>query len=120
MFNLSRLLVPVVAGALVIGAVGCENQHPLNIPATAMIATSGNGTVTSTALHDGSVYVYDVNADRLDYSGPVVRGDTVTVNTDNNEILINSQVKATKMLNTGNKHRIYFDLNPVLTRHAME
>ena len=121
MNSMSRLFVPVTACALTFAAFGCENQHPMNIPTTAMIASQGNGVVTSTAQHDGMVYVYDVNGDRLDYSGPVMMGDTITVNTDQNMIMVNSKTVATKTLNQGNKHRIYFDSNPMnMPEHHME
>ena len=109
MNRLSALCVPLLAAGFTLSITACENMHPNNIPATSMLGTEGNGTVVATAQHSGTVYVYDVGADRIDYSGPVIRGDTVTVNTDSNEIMINSIPKATKTLNTGNKHRIYFD-----------
>jgi hypothetical protein len=109
----NRLIVPMAACAVSLAIFGCENQHPMNIPPTALISTEGNGVVTATAQHDGTVYVYDVGADRLDYSGMIMQGDTVTVNTEQNEILVNSKPVQTKTLNQGNKHRVYFDTTPM-------
>ena len=105
----SHFVVPLAACAMTFAVFGCENQHPMNIPSSAMISTQGNGVVSSTAQHDGMVYVYDVNADKLDYSGKVMAGDAISVNTDQNTIMINAQTVQSKTLNTGNKHRIYFD-----------
>ena len=85
------LFVPIATCAMSLAMFGCENQHPMNIPSTAMISTQGNGVVSGIAQHDGMVYVYDVGADRLDYSGPVVSGDSVTVNTDQNAIMVNAK-----------------------------
>ena len=45
----NRLLVHIAACALSLAVYGCENQHPMNIPTTAMIATQGNGVLSTTA-----------------------------------------------------------------------
>ncbi len=102
------LTVPIAACAFLLVA-GCENMHPNNIPGNAMLMAEGNGVLASTAPHDGTVYVYDVGADRLIYSGAVTKGQVVTVNTDQNKVLVNGEVRSDRTLNQWNKHRIYFD-----------
>jgi hypothetical protein len=96
--------------------MGCENDHPANIPENAMLSSEGNGVLTATAPHDGTVYIYDVNGDRMVYSGAVARGQVVSINTDQNKVLVDGQVRADRILAQWNKHRIYFDEAPVAIR----
>jgi len=96
--------------------VGCENEHPANIPGDAMLNSEGNGLLAATAPHDGTVYIYDVNGDRVVYSGAVAKGQVVTLNTDQNKITVDGQVRADRILNQSDKHRIYFDDSPVVVR----
>jgi hypothetical protein len=105
--------VPATVLAALFLIAGCENDHPANIPPDAMLSSEGNGLLTQTAARDGTVYIYDVNADRVVYSGAVAKGQVVTINTDQNKITIDGQVRADRILNQWNKHRIYFDDAPV-------
>ncbi len=74
-----------------------------------MVISEGNGVLTATATHAGTVYIYDVNGDRVVYSGAVASGQSVQVNTDQNKIMVDGQVRADRILNQWDKHRIYFD-----------
>ena len=113
MFTLRHLAFPV-ALCTVLCVVGCENMHPNSIPPQAMLSTEGNGLITATAPRDGTVYVYDVGADRLVYSGAVTKGQVVTVNTNDNRIVVDNQARSEHTLNTWNKHRVYFDNTPLM------
>ena len=97
---------------------GCENEHPNNIPGVAQMNVQGNGVITATAPHDGTVYVYDVGADRVIFSGAVAKGQVITVNTDQNKVLVDNQVRSDRTLNQWNKHRIYFDDTPLTSKHV--
>jgi hypothetical protein len=112
MFSLRRFAVPVALLAAFL-VMGCENEHPANIPENALLSSEGNGVLTATAPHDGNVYLYDVNADRVVYSGAIAKGQVVSVNTDADKVTIDGQVRADRTLNQWNKHRIYFDDTPV-------
>lgn len=113
MTRLRQFAVPATILAAFLLA-GCENDHPANVPENAMLSSEGNGVLTATATHDGTVYLYDINADRVVYSGAVARGQVVTINTDQNKITVDGQVRADRILNQWNKHRIYFDESPVV------
>ena len=112
MTTVRQFAVPAMIFAAFLCA-GCENEHPANIPGNAMMTSEGNGVIAATAPHDGTVYIYDVNGDRVVYSGAVAKGQVVTINTDHNQITIDGQVKADRILNQWDKHRIYFDNTPV-------
>ena len=112
---LRQFAVPAVLVAAFF-VMGCENDHPANIPTNAMLSSEGNGILTATAPHDGTVYIYDVNGDRMVYSGAVAKGQVVTINTDQNKVTVDGQVKADRILAQWDKHRIYFDDAPVTIR----
>jgi hypothetical protein len=86
---------------------GCESDRMSNIPANATIASSGDDRLSYTAATDGTIWVYDVDADQIDYSGPIAVNESVTVDPHINSIKINDRVVSDK-LNKGAKHRIYF------------
>jgi hypothetical protein len=86
---------------------GCESDRMSNIPANATIASSGDDRLSYTASTDGTIWVYDVSNDRIDYSGPIAMNESVSVDPHNNTVMVNSRV-VTDKLKDGAKHRIYF------------
>jgi len=87
---------------------GCQEDRVNNIPAGATLSTSGNAQLTYTATMDGTVWVYDVNNDRIDYSGPLTANQSLVVNPDTKQITIDARVVSDKAMNSGAQHRIYF------------
>ena len=75
---------------LMLGA--CEQDRMNNVPAGATMTTSGNANLSYTAQYDGTVWVYDVNDDRIDYSGQLNANQSITVNSSNNQIQVDGRV----------------------------
>ncbi len=109
MTSLRNLIVPAMLGAAVaVGGWGCAAEHPSLVPATAQVVTSGQRQLSYTAPHDGMVYVYNVDNDKLLYSGPVKEGQAVVVDRQANRIMLDGRVLMNKDLGTGTM-KVYFD-----------
>jgi hypothetical protein len=87
---------------------GCQEDRVNNIPAGATLSTSGNAQLTYTATADGTVWVYDVSNDRIDYSGTLMANQSLVVNPDTKQITVDARVVSDKTMNSGAQHRIYF------------
>jgi len=87
---------------------GCQEDRINNIPPGATLSSSGNSQLTYTSSSDGTVWVYDVNNDRIDYSGTLLAGQSVVVNPDTRQITVDSRIVSDKAMNQGAQHRIYF------------
>lgn len=108
MLRLSHLAASAVLGfSLVVG--GCSHERHEEIPTTAMMAVEGDERLSYTAPHDGKVYVYDVNDDRMLYSGDVKEGDAVTVDPEKSLILIEGRTAMEDGVRDGHRHRVFFD-----------
>ena len=64
--------------------------------------------MTYTATTDGTVWVYDVNNDRIDYSGSLMANQSLVVNPDTKQITVDARVVSDKTMSSGAQHRIYF------------
>ena len=90
---------------------GCEQDRMNNVPAGATLSTSGNSQLTFTATTDGTIWVYDVNSDRIDYSGPIAANQSVTLDPNTRQITMDGRIVSDKAMNSGAQHRIYFLAN---------
>ena len=105
-----RTLVVASMVGLMLVAGGCAKERHEDIPPQAMMAIEGNDELTYRAPYDGAVYIYDVDGDRMVYSGQVNKGDTVRIEPDEDKVMIGTTTVAEKEgLDPGNKHRIFFD-----------
>jgi hypothetical protein len=103
------MIVPAMLGvAVAVGGWGCAAEHPSLVPAEAQVVTSGQGRLAYTAPHDGMVYVYNVDADKLLYSSPIKEGQSVVVDPTANRIMLNGRVVMNKEFGSGTK-KVYFD-----------
>src|ERR1041385_2394631 len=76
----------VVAAALFVG--GCTNEHK-DMPGNAQMMSEGRETVSATAPHDGTVYVYDDSSHKTVYTSRVIKGDNLKVEAKENRIMLN-------------------------------
>lgn len=95
-------------GVSAMAFVGCAHERPMEVPANARLTTEGNGKLAMMAPDDGTVYVYDVPADRIVYSGKVEKGQTVALDPDKDQVMINGRVATERVLHRGRQHRIFF------------
>jgi hypothetical protein len=103
-----RFAIPAAFALSSMMLVACEQDRQNNIPGGATMTSSGNSNLTYTAQNDGTVWVYDVNDDRIDYSGQIMANQSLVLNATNNQILVDGRVVSDKTLNQNAQHRIYF------------
>jgi len=73
--------------------IGCSSQQrPELVPASARLQMSATGREVYTAPDDGMVYVYDKSTDHLLWSGQVMRGQTVVVDPQTDQISLNGAI----------------------------
>ena len=111
MIRFSHFAVPATLGAaLFMGAQGCTHEHPDAVPASASELSAGTENISATAPKAGTVYVYDITANKPLYVGNVNKGDVIKVDAKQNELFLNEKV-ITKRDDLPNSHRykIFFD-----------
>ena len=108
MIRMRSLSLPIMLALALAILSGCATDRSSNIPSNAIVASSGNDHLSYTAPSFGTIWVYDVTNDRIDYSGPVSINEAVSVDPKTNTITIDSRVVADK-LTQGAQHRIYFE-----------
>src|SRR5277367_3816263 len=94
-----RFAIPAAFALSTMMLTACEQDRVNNIPGGATLMSSGNSSLTYTAQTDGTVWVYDVNDDRIDYSGPIMANQSIVVNSTNNQILLDGRIVSDKTLN---------------------
>ena len=100
---------PVAALFIGVGAVGCSSEPKAEqVPTNARLEMQGDRLLTYTAQRDGEVYVYDADDRKLLYSGKVEKGQAVTVDPDEDKIMVDNKLALEKDISAGNRHRIYF------------
>ena len=89
---------------------GCAKDRHEAIPPSANLVSEAEGDIKYTAPQDGEIYVYDRAEDELIYSGRIRKGETLSLEPEDDEdkIRIETQVVSTEDLKEGNKHRIFF------------
>jgi hypothetical protein len=105
----AALAVPILCALGMFVMVGCESDRMTNIPPSATVSASGNMQLTYTAPQTGTIWVYDVNSDRIIYSGPIGANQSVVVDPSANQITLDGRVVFDKGLNGGDQNRIYFE-----------
>jgi hypothetical protein len=109
MIVLRHFAAPAVALCLGVGVVGCSSEpRAEQVPPNAQLLVQGDRQLTYSAPRDGEVYVYDVDDETLLYSGQVQKGQSITVDPEEDRIMIDSKLALEKDIHAGNKHRIYF------------
>jgi hypothetical protein len=111
MIRLSHFAAPaMLATAMFVGLQGCAQDRADEIPASATEISTGTENVSATAPHDGMVYVWDKDANRMLYTGKVERGDTIRIDAKHNKIFMDDKL-VTKRDDLINDHhyKIFFD-----------
>lgn len=103
------LATSATATILAMGVVACEEQHPQVVPGDAQLVESGNQKGVYTASHEGMVYVYDQQSNRLIWSGNVHRDDKISVDPSKNEITRNGQVVGKGTLTPYHTEQFWFE-----------
>jgi hypothetical protein len=100
---------PAVALCLGVGVAGCSSEPKAEqVPAGAQLLVQGDQMLTYTATRDGEVYVYDASDRTLLYSGQIEKGQTISIDPDEDKVLVDNKLVLEKDIHAGNRHRIYF------------
>ena len=105
-----RIRAILLASALLpfsLALPGCADRGS-NIPPDANKVAEGNDFLSYEAPHDGIIYVYSANSDRLVYSGPIQHGQRIELQPDHDQIVVGDRVVQDKTPNIHDQHRIYF------------
>ena len=112
------------AAALTVAALsaipGCESMT-LKVPASASEVAMGTGTTAYKADEPGTIYVYDRTWDKIRYSGTIHSGQLLTVDAQNNRILIDNQPVVEQVsLDPNARYEIFMDHHePVVEKRTV-
>jgi hypothetical protein len=87
---------------------GCAVERPPEVPANAIVATSGQDHLSYSVSSHGTIWVYDVNGNKILYSGKVDDGQVVVVDTTAHDITIDGRVVVNKDVDHGPTYRVFF------------
>jgi hypothetical protein len=108
MFRLSHFAAPAVLGAaLFVG--GCAQDR--DMPGNAQVMSEGRQTVSATAPHDGTVYVYDDTSHKTIYTGRVNKDDSIKLDAKDNKVMLNNQTALKQDLVNDHRYQILFERN---------
>lgn len=94
---------------LAVGLIGCTHDRPDSVGSRALLAVSGNKTLTYSAPSDGMVTVQDARNNEVTYAGRIQKGETIVVDTENNRVTVGGRIVSQKMLNGLHEHRVFFE-----------
>lgn len=113
------VMVSCTTLAVLVGLAGCSSA-PQNIPGNAQKVATSRSNITYMVPQDGTAYVYDRSGSRLLWSGKVKRGQTVMVDSQNNQIESNGQVVSTHTMSPGGENELYFEPSPYEASEAAQ
>ena len=106
---LRHFAAPVAALCLGAGVIGCASEPKAEqVPPNAQMLVQGDQMLTYAAPNDGKVYVYDADDRTLLYSGEVRKGQSISIDPEEDKIMVDSRLAVEKDIHAGNDHRIYF------------
>jgi hypothetical protein len=99
--------VQLIVMSLALGLAGCVAEHG-SIPADALLVSEGNSVLSFRAPYDGVAYVRDVNAGKIVFSAPMIRGQLIEIDAAQNRVLIDANPVAGAALTADHAHDIFF------------
>jgi hypothetical protein len=113
MLFLRQFAVPAVLGlSMAVGStalIGCSHDRDEMVPPSAMMSAEGDSRLSFRAPNDGTVYIYDTDANRLVYSGQVEKGQLLVLDPGQDELTLDGKTLTEKRIDRGDKHQIFFD-----------
>jgi hypothetical protein len=108
MSTVRHLVIPTVGLLLVFLVVGCARQQRMTYPAGAVLASEGTGRLAYTAPADGEVHIYDSRREELVYTSRVKEGDSIVLDPNADQIVVDGRPVQRHGLRRGTTHQIYF------------
>lgn len=100
---------PVAALSIGIAVLGCSSEpRAEQVPPNAQLLVQGDQQLAYTAPSDGTVYIYDSTSETLVYSGEVQKGQSISIDPDDDKVMVDGRLAVEKDIHAGNRHRIYF------------
>jgi len=106
MFSRVILSAGLMLGTAAVG--GCLSERSNVIPQSAQLRVEGDKLLTYNAAQDGMVYVFNRNANEVVYSGQINRNQSITVDPEKNQILLDGRMVSENTLRNGDRYRIFF------------
>jgi hypothetical protein len=111
----SRILTLTAPFALALMSLsGCMENRRSEIPNSATLASSGNTRVTYTAPQAGTIWIYDAQNDKIDYSGPIDMNQSVVIDPPTRQITIEGRIVSDQVISAGDEHRIFYRPNSMM------
>ncbi len=105
-------LFQTTAAGLILGASvltgGCQYERSTAIPPSASIAAEGNGLLTYRAGSNGTVYLFNRNANKVEFTGQIQKGQAIVVDSTKNQVLLDDKIVTENTLRRGDTYRIFF------------
>ena len=115
-----RNFAAITLGAAILAlAAGCATDQPANIPGSADMVAEGNRRLVYQAPDHGMIYIYNDSRDQLVYSGEIDRNETITIDAQEDRLMMGSQELAEQDLDPDHRYRVYFDPQPTRTRRVV-
>ena len=108
MVRMSRLHSFVLSLASAIALVGCNAQHPGEIPGAARVLSEGNHA-TATTEDGGTAYVYDQTAHKMLWSGSVGPGQDVSADPAGGAVTVDGTPVANGSMEPNHHYQIWFN-----------
>ncbi len=110
MTRLSQSVAAIVGGlTLSLGLAGCMNERPAGLSASAVMAVEGDKTLSYMAQNDGTVTVFDTQANTVIYAGQMIKGQSLLVDVPNDRVTLDGKVVSQNDLHGGDVNRIFFE-----------
>jgi hypothetical protein len=106
--NLFRTMTAGMILGTAVLAGGCQYNRNSAVPASAVMAGESSGYLSYRAGSDGTVYVINRTKDKVVFSGPIMKGQTVVVDSQKNQVMVEDRIVSENSLVNGDVYRIYF------------
>lgn len=104
------VVVLAFVGAMAVMVAGCAIEaRPPGVSSDSEKVLSGRGELSYTAPRRGTVYVFDETTDKMIYSGRVIAGDKVRIDSSDGDIELNGKNAVENVVKAGRKYEVWFD-----------
>jgi hypothetical protein len=119
MLHVRNALQNVLVAFALVTAAGCASDHPGNIPGSADMVAEGNRRLVYQAPDHGMIYVYNDTRDKLIYSGEIDRNETITIDLEEDRLMMGAQELSEQDFDPDHRYQVYFDPQPGRSRRVV-
>ena len=102
----------LLLGAAGLALVACQTKPPVTstLPHTSSLAASGSGNLSYRTTQAGQIYVVSITNNQLLFSGPVIAGQLIQLDTGNQQLMIDQRRVAEPDMNAKDQFEIFMDV----------